>query len=281
MDRLRLALVALLLPTALACGSKSDAAPPRIKAFSATLAWTPSMELNLEIEVPGADLSAVYYAWVRPDGSVVGREALLLGAALGDTLGGQATVSATRVVGIGEFLPPSRVRLRVFDAARHEAVAHATLLRPTFGASGDACSGSGQPCAGELACQAGRCAVPATTTAACASAPEPTWRSGVAELSVPAGAADHFSGTCGPVGAHGDAVYTLVLDAAGGEHLELEVPPTAVALLRADCEAPASQVLCLTASAGLDLPAGRYVLIVDAISGVAASSLVRLTRTPL
>jgi hypothetical protein len=270
----------LLASAALACGSKA-ASGPSIRAYSATVGWTPTLQLQLDVEAPAADLSAIYYAWIRPDGSVIGREAMLLGAPLGDSLQGLRSVTATRVVGTGGFLAPTRLRLRAVDVTGKEGAAVATVLHPTFGAAGDACDGGGLACAGELACQGGHCATAATAEAACQAAAVPAWSNGVAQVPVPTGGTSPVAGTCWPLDAIGATISVVVLEAAAGEHLEVEVPLGAEAMLRSACDVPTSEVLCLTGGAGIDLQAGTYSLLVTGTAATSPGAAVRLTRTPL
>ena len=139
------------------------------------------------------------------------------------------------------------------------------MVHPAFGDAGATCDGAALACAGELACTAASCAVPGAATAVCQASAAPAWSGDLANLPVPAGDASAVAGTCWPLDAAGAVAHRIVVEAAAGEHLEVALPPGATAMLRVDCAAPASEMICLDASGGLDLEAGAYELLVAGI----------------
>ena len=278
MRGMRLITVAWLVAALAGCGGRGPSAPG-IGRFQVVAAWTPALGVSLEVSAGQADLAAISLSSVAADGSL-GREIQLLGSPVGPPLAGQRRVTASIAIPLGQLQPTSRLRLRAVDAVGREAVAFTSVERPGFVTAGGTCSEPSTPCAGELACVAGRCAVPAAAEAACAAAAEVAWTTGgAATLPAPVGPGASFLGRCSAPDPRADTVHRLEVTSPEGEHLELTLPAAARAILRTDCLAPASEYRCLDASGGVDLEAGTYALILQCGEGCAGE--VSLTASPL
>ena len=270
--------LAALLAMMAACGGAGPR-PPRIEAFAAADAWTAAVEVQATVAAGDADLEAAFVASVGADG-LLGREVMVLGAEVGDALAGRPRATVSRRIETGTILPAGRIRLRVADTSGRGATAEVEILHPAFGGPAEVCAAPLDPCAGELACSSGRCAVPPGAAQACAIATDLAWVGGVAEPTLPAGAMAAFVGRCSRPGARGDIVLRLSVAEPGGEHLELTLPGTVTALLRRDCTDPRSEYRCLESSGSVDLEAGDYVVILQG-QAVDAGQSIRMTRAAI